>query len=120
MTHTAHPTTLSPHHDHATRLLPLRPYYDVIVPSSGTVRPGHDTVSGERAHALAEQVQRIKLVHRLGILTQATPYFDRLATDMAQRTGFLYGMVNLFPEEQTFIGLHNPQPTADTSSSTGP
>ncbi|MGW5063349.1 GAF domain-containing protein [Streptomyces sp. NPDC004096] len=108
MTHTSHPTTLSPQPDPATRLLPSRTDYDVIVLPSGVVRPGHDTVSGEQAHALAEQAQRIEMIHRLGIPTQATRYFDHLATDMAHRTGFLYGMVNLFLEEQTFIGLHNP------------
>ncbi|MGW7674051.1 GAF domain-containing protein [Streptomyces sp. NPDC054775] len=108
MTHTPHPTALSPHADPATRLLPARLDYDVIVPPPGAVRPGHDTVSGEQARALAEQAQRIEQIHHLGIPTQATQYFDHLATDMAQRTGFLYGMVNLFLEEQTFIGLHNP------------
>ncbi|MEU6495705.1 GAF domain-containing protein [Streptomyces sp. NPDC046984] len=108
MTHTPHPTALTPHTDPATRLLSARPDYDVIVPPPGAVRPGHDTVSGEHARALAEQAQRIEQIHRLGIPTQATQYFDHLATDMAQRTGFLYGMVNLFLEDQTFIGLHNP------------
>ncbi|MGW2556579.1 GAF domain-containing protein [Streptomyces sp. NPDC001635] len=80
----------------------------MIVPPPGTVHPDHDTVSGEQAHALTEQAKRLELIQQLGIPTQATQYFDHLATDMAERTGFLYGMVNLFLEEQTFIGLHNP------------
>nr|WP_259334120.1 GAF domain-containing protein [Streptomyces umbrinus] len=33
---------------------------------------------------------------------------DDLATQMAEEAGFLYGMVNAFGVEQTFLGLHNP------------
>lgn len=40
--------------------------------------------------------------------TAASQDFGELARDMAERTGFLYGFVNLFLEEQTFVGLHQP------------
>ncbi|MCX4761925.1 GAF domain-containing protein [Streptomyces sp. NBC_01275] len=39
---------------------------------------------------------------------QGQQVLDDIATDMAERTGFLYGMVNAFSDEQTFLGLHNP------------
>ncbi|MEU6496831.1 GAF domain-containing protein [Streptomyces sp. NPDC046984] len=108
MTYTPYTTTPSLHAAPTTRVQPTPHDHDVIVLPPGTVHTDHDTVSGEQAHALTEQAERLKLIQQLGIPTQATQYFDHLATDMAQRTGFLYGMVNLFLEEQTFIGLHNP------------
>ncbi|MEK8146385.1 hypothetical protein NKH18_49270 [Streptomyces sp. M10(2022)] len=42
----------------------------------------------------------------------ASEDFDELARDMAEKAGFLYGFVNLFLVEQTFVGLH--QPPADS------
>ncbi|MFD3905707.1 GAF domain-containing protein [Streptomyces sp. CB04723] len=60
-----------------------------------------------RAAALA---QRYELLERLGMSTAASPAFDELARDMAERTGFLYGFVNLFLEQQNFVGLHQPPP----------
>lgn len=52
------------------------------------------------------------LLHRLGVPTTADEDFDDLARDMATQAGFLYGVVNLFLEQQTFVGLH--QPPADS------
>jgi len=60
----------------------------------------------------AELAQRYELLARLGVPTVANEDFDDLAHDMAERAGFLYGFVNLFLEEQTFVGLH--QPPADS------
>ncbi|MGW9398158.1 GAF domain-containing protein [Streptomyces sp. NPDC055642] len=60
----------------------------------------------------AELAQRYELLARLDIPTVANEDFDDLARDMAERAGFLYGFVNFFLEEQTFVGLH--QPPADS------
>ena len=60
----------------------------------------------------AELAQRYELLERLGVPPVANEDFDDLARDMAERAGFLYGFVNLFLEEQTFVGLH--QPSADS------
>ncbi|MCM2515812.1 GAF domain-containing protein [Streptomyces griseoincarnatus] len=60
----------------------------------------------------AELAQRYELLERLGVPTVPSEDFDDLARDMAERAGFLYGFVNFFLEEQTFVGLH--QPPADS------
>ncbi|MZE69707.1 GAF domain-containing protein [Streptomyces sp. SID5789] len=60
----------------------------------------------------AELAQRYELLNRLGVPPVASEDFDDLARDMATQAGFLYGFVNLFLEEQTFVGLH--QPPADS------
>ncbi|MFI8093393.1 GAF domain-containing protein [Streptomyces sp. NPDC086080] len=60
----------------------------------------------------AELAQRYELLARLGVPTVANEDFDDLARDMTERAGFLYGFVNFFLEEQTFVGLH--QPPADS------
>ncbi|MEU8729329.1 GAF domain-containing protein [Streptomyces tendae] len=59
-----------------------------------------------------ELAQRYELLNRLGVPPVANQDFDDLARDMATQAGFLYGFVNLFLEEQTFVGLH--QPPADS------
>nr|WP_280882268.1 GAF domain-containing protein [Streptomyces pseudovenezuelae] len=35
---------------------------------------------------------------------------DDIATRIATQTGFVWGMVNAFSDQQTFLGLHNPPP----------
>ncbi|WP_030862024.1 GAF domain-containing protein [Streptomyces sp. NRRL S-37] len=60
----------------------------------------------------AELAQRYELLARLGVPTVANEDFDDLARDMAEQAGFLYGFINFFLEEQTFVGLH--QPPADS------
>ncbi|MEV0226225.1 hypothetical protein [Streptomyces sp. NPDC050704] len=57
---------------------------------------------------MSELAARAELIQRLGIPIGPHPLFDEFATEMAAKTGFLYGFVNLFLDEQTFIGLHNP------------
>lgn len=86
--------------------------HHVIVPPQGTVGAGSDTISGPQAQDMIELAERTDTVGRLGLPTTGHPDFDAFAQDMAERTGFLYGFVNLFLEEQTFIGLH--QPPADS------
>ncbi|WP_031045760.1 GAF domain-containing protein [Streptomyces sp. NRRL F-5650] len=66
----------------------------------------------QQAQQAPELAQRYELLARLGVPTVASEDFDELARDMATRAGFLYGFVNLFLEEQTFVGLH--QPPADS------
>jgi GAF domain-containing protein len=80
----------------------------VLVPPPGSIRQGSDTISGAQAQELAADQARLELIRRLGLPTDAHELYDQVATTMATAAGFLYGMVNLFLEEQTFIGLHNP------------
>ncbi|MGW0822533.1 GAF domain-containing protein [Streptomyces sp. NPDC002845] len=80
----------------------------MIVPPHGAIRTGSETVSGSDAQELAELAARTRLMQQLGIPTGPHPLFDEFATEMATRTGFLYGFINLFLAKQTFIGLHNP------------
>ncbi|MFD5469611.1 GAF domain-containing protein [Streptomyces sp. NPDC127105] len=80
----------------------------MIVSAPGANSLGSDMVSGKQAQTMAEEAARVAMIRRLGIPTEASEFFDEFATHMAEATGFLYGMVNLFLAEQTFIGLHNP------------
>ncbi len=69
--------------------------------------------TGPKAERATELARRYELLDRLGVPTTASEAgeeFDELARDMATQAGFLYGFVNLFLEEQTFIGLHQPPP----------
>lgn len=68
--------------------------------------------TGPMTQQQPELAQRYELLARLGVPTVANEDFDDLARDMAAQAGFLYGFVNLFLEEQTFVGLH--QPPADS------
>ncbi|MFF4978611.1 GAF domain-containing protein [Streptomyces sp. NPDC001046] len=74
--------------------------------------PASAAVTGPQAQQATELAQRYELLERLGVSTVASEDFDKLARDMATQAGFLYGFVNLFLEEQTFVGLH--QPPADS------
>ncbi|MFG2593911.1 GAF domain-containing protein [Streptomyces sp. NPDC048438] len=74
--------------------------------------PASAAVTGPQAQQPNELTQRYELLERLGMSTAASEDFDELARDMAEKAGFLYGFVNLFLEEQTFVGLH--QPPADS------
>jgi GAF domain-containing protein len=69
-------------------------------------------VTGPQLEQAAELARRYELLERLGLPTAASHDFDELARNMATQAGFLYGFVNLFLEEQTFVGLH--QPPADS------
>ncbi|MER5439130.1 GAF domain-containing protein [Streptomyces sp. NPDC002790] len=68
--------------------------------------------TGPQDQPAAELTRRYELLKRLGVTTAANEDCDDLARGMATQAGFLYGFVNLFLEEQTFVGLH--QPPADS------
>ncbi|MET8714783.1 GAF domain-containing protein [Streptomyces sp. NPDC004735] len=74
--------------------------------------PAGAAITGPQAQQATELAQRYELLKRLGVSTAASADFDELARDMAEKAGFLYAFVNLFLEEQTFVGLH--QPPADS------
>ncbi|MEU4147327.1 GAF domain-containing protein [Streptomyces parvulus] len=89
----------------AARALPRR---DMRNAGCGAFTPP----AGPRAQQAPELAQRYELLQRLGVSTTANEDFDDLSHDMATQAGFLYGFVNLFLEQQTFVGLH--QPPADS------
>ncbi|MFJ6709329.1 MULTISPECIES: GAF domain-containing protein [unclassified Streptomyces] len=93
----------APHAAPPARSLPRRDMRDA---SRGPFTP--PAVVGPQAQQAPELAQRYELLHRLGVPTTANEDFDDLARDMATQAGFLYGFVNLFLEEQTFVGLHQP------------
>ncbi|MFJ3674014.1 GAF domain-containing protein, partial [Streptomyces sp. NPDC090106] len=82
----------------------------VIVPRSNTIRPGQETVSAAQARELAERETREDLLARLGVPVGPDDGMDQFADHIAEATGMLYGFVNIFRGEQTFVGLHNPPP----------
>ncbi|MFC8567512.1 GAF domain-containing protein [Streptomyces sp. NPDC057245] len=100
---------LTPQTTPPARSLPRRDMQDTIrspfpLPATApTSRPPQQSL---------ELAQRYELLNRLGVPSVANQDFDDLARDMATQAGFLYGFVNLFLEEQTFVGLH--QPPADS------
>ncbi|MEV7145344.1 GAF domain-containing protein [Streptomyces sp. NPDC093084] len=93
----------APHAAPPARSLPRRDMRDA---ARGPFTP--PGVAGPQAQQAPELAQRYELLHRLGVPTTANEDFDDLARDMATLAGFLYGFVNLFLKEQTFVGLHQP------------
>ncbi|MGW1006473.1 GAF domain-containing protein [Streptomyces sp. NPDC002520] len=85
--------------------LPRRPAPDLEPPRL-------EPTTAQHAGPLSELEEREDLIRRLGLPTWADPVFDHFADEMAERTGLLYGFVNFFLAEQTFVGLH--QPPADS------
>ncbi|MFL0026052.1 GAF domain-containing protein [Streptomyces sp. NBUL23] len=79
-------------------------------PHGPSVPSGPSVAGPPPAHRAIELSQRYELLERLGVSTAASRDFDELARDMAEQAGFLYGFVNLFLEEQNFVGLHQPPP----------
>ncbi|GHH22154.1 GAF domain-containing protein [Streptomyces lanatus] len=86
------------------------PGQDVIVPRPGAVSLGQEVVSAAQARELAERQEREALLQRLGVPTGPDDRMDQFADHIAETTGMLYGFVNIFYAEQTFVGLHNPPP----------
>lgn len=107
MTYTPHPSA-RPHVPGFASLPPSHAEPAVLVPPVDAIRTGAEVVSGAHARWLAEQAARQELIHRLGIPTGPHPLYDEFATALAERAGFAYGFVNLFLDQQTFIGLHQP------------
>ncbi|MFE9974026.1 GAF domain-containing protein [Streptomyces hirsutus] len=91
------------------RSLPRRDMRDV---TRGPFTPPATALTSQPPQQSLELAQRYELLNRLGVPPVANEDFDDLARDMATQAGFLYGFVNLFLEEQTFVGLH--QPPADS------
>ena len=108
MTYQPHEPYFVPQTAPATLSLPQRGTRDT---THGPAVPA-DADTGPQAQQVAELARRYELLERLGVPTAASQDFDELARDMAEQAGFLYGFVNLFLEEQTFVGLH--QPPADS------
>ncbi|MFF8779456.1 GAF domain-containing protein [Streptomyces sp. NPDC015140] len=92
-----------------TQSLPRR---DMREAARGPFTPPDTALPAQSAQQAQELAQRYELLHRLGVPTMADEDFDDLAQDMATQAGFLYGFVNLFLDQQTFVGLH--QPPADS------
>ncbi|WP_406133755.1 GAF domain-containing protein [Streptomyces anthocyanicus] len=91
------------------RSLPRRDMRDT---TRGPLTPPGTVLSSKPPQQSLELAQRYELLNRLGVPPMANEDFDDLARDMATQAGFQYGFVNLFLEEQTFVGLH--QPPADS------
>ncbi|MFE1441153.1 GAF domain-containing protein [Streptomyces sp. NPDC058739] len=89
--------------------LPQRPSQRLLTPDAVHRNSSDQTEQppADLSHA-SELMSRINLIQELGLPTQADPTFDEFAQVMAHKAGFLYGFVNLFLTEQTFIGLHQP------------
>ncbi|MFJ2419202.1 GAF domain-containing protein [Streptomyces brevispora] len=81
--------------------------HGLSIPAGAAVTDPH-AQQAQQAQQETELAQRYELLKRLGVSTAAGEGFDELARDMAEQAGFLYGFVNLFLEEQTFVGLHQP------------
>ncbi|MFE7964765.1 GAF domain-containing protein [Streptomyces cellulosae] len=88
------------------------PRRDMRDTNRGPFIPPATALTSQRPQQSLELAQRYELLNRLGVPPMANEDFDDLARDMATQAGFLYGFVNLFLEEQTFVGLH--QPPADS------
>ncbi|MFC9463738.1 GAF domain-containing protein [Streptomyces coelicoflavus] len=88
------------------------PRRDMRDTKRGPFTPPATALTSQRPQQSLELAQRYELLNRLGVPPVANEDFDELARDMATQAGFLYGFVNLFLEEQTFVGLH--QPPADS------
>ncbi|MFG3199825.1 GAF domain-containing protein [Streptomyces sp. NPDC048208] len=95
----------------ATAPLPRRVNQDLEIPRQDTGLTPVAAVAPHPGHP-DELAQREELIRRLGLPTSTDADFDAFARDLAERTGLLYGFVNFFLREQTFVGLH--QPPADS------
>ncbi|MFG2964915.1 MULTISPECIES: GAF domain-containing protein [unclassified Streptomyces] len=79
--------------------------------ASGTPRTTQHRIEAftdDPATELSEMATRLTRFTELGIPLEEQEVLDDIATEMASRSGFLYGMVNAFGDEQRFLGLHNP------------
>ncbi|MEV6949235.1 GAF domain-containing protein [Streptomyces sp. NPDC051172] len=106
-THTPHPPALV---RRRPGLQSVPTQQDLIVPKPGTITLGQETVSRAQAQEAAEHQARVELIQRLGVPTGPDDLMDQFADHLAEKTGMLYGFVNIFLGVQTFVGLHNPSP----------
>ncbi|GHH25798.1 GAF domain-containing protein [Streptomyces rubradiris] len=72
--------------------------------------PHNTAVSLSPVAQATELAQRSRVIDRLGLPTEAHPAFDEIARQLSERTGFLYGIVNVILERQNLVGLHQPPP----------
>ncbi|MGW2590316.1 GAF domain-containing protein [Streptomyces sp. NPDC001515] len=98
-----------PDHRFVTPAATPLPQRTMHIEDHGVTMPGQapDLVPVCGSDALT---QRHQLLQRLGISTAPSPEWDDLARSMAEEAGFLYGFINLFLAEQTFVGLYQPHP----------
>ncbi|WP_254648617.1 GAF domain-containing protein [Streptomyces sp. GbtcB6] len=94
----------------ATGLRPAPGQQEAFVPLPGAIHLGQEVVSAAQAEEMAERRAREELLMRLGVPTGPDDLMDQFADHLAETTGMLYGFVNIFRAEQTFVGLHNPPP----------
>ncbi|WP_019984969.1 MULTISPECIES: GAF domain-containing protein [unclassified Streptomyces] len=76
------------------------------LPAHSAPQPSSAALTGQDE----ELTERRELIRRLGLRTEADPDFDEFARTVATETRFLYGFVNLFLDQQFFVGLHQPHP----------
>ncbi|MEU9744745.1 GAF domain-containing protein [Streptomyces niveus] len=65
------------------------------------------TPSTNAPHVGTRQTERDAVLRALG-LTGPEPELDAFATQLAQEAGVPYAMVNIFGDQQQFVGLHTP------------
>ncbi|MET9443530.1 GAF domain-containing protein [Streptomyces sp. NPDC006610] len=88
---------------------PSSPAHHPAPPTHSLPYPQHGAAAAAPAVAPDPSLaERYELITRLGLPTQAHPDFDKFARTMTEQTGLLYGFVNLFLGQQTFVGLHQP------------
>lgn len=76
--------------------------------ASQTTQHHVEAFTDDPAAELSQMATRFTRFAELGIAMEKWEVLDDLATQMATKSGFLYGMVNAFSDQQTFLGLHNP------------
>ncbi|WP_327714097.1 GAF domain-containing protein [Streptomyces sp. NBC_00490] len=89
---------------------PLSSAGEAVIAPPGLLPHQPASISAATAQLLAVEQARQEVIARLGIAPAADDLMDRLAREMAERTGLAYGFVNIFWSQQTFIGLHQPPP----------
>lgn len=82
---------------------------EAIVPHPGAIPLGQE-ISAAQARRIVEDQARYELIRQLGVPVAPNELMDQFAHHLAEATGMLYGFVNIFLGEQTFVGLHNPPP----------
>ncbi|MEU5322269.1 GAF domain-containing protein [Streptomyces sp. NPDC021056] len=89
---------------------PLTSPGEAVIAPPGMLPHQPASISGATAELIAVEQARQEVIARFGIAPGPDDHMDHLAREMAERTGFTYGFVNIFWPQQTFIGLHQPPP----------
>lgn len=109
MTH-QHPYMRSPAAAGHTSARPLSSPKESIMAPPGMLPHQPASISAATAQLIAVEQARQEVIAHFGITPGPDDHMDRLAREMAERTGLAYGFVNIFWPQQTFIGLHQPSP----------